>query len=133
MRWSALVLGVTINLLAVSVFSQLPNTFDYLRNFDPTILSSPRYAQPINFVGSIPPGYNKSIIVLSKLAGKALAKVQKDLKPYGYSLIVYDAYRPQKAVDFFMEWMKLPEDSITKSLFYPYIDKDMIVPRGYVA
>ena len=58
--------------------------------------------------------------------------MQRDLKKLGYSLVVYDAYRPQKAVDHFMRWAKQPEDYKTKKEFYPYLDKKDIVP-DYVA
>jgi D-alanyl-D-alanine dipeptidase len=43
-------------------------------------------------------------VVISIEAGLALAKVQEDLKKIGYSLVVYDAYRPQKAVNHFIRW-----------------------------
>lgn len=31
--------------------SQMPSSFDYLYNIDPTIILQPRYAIPKNFVG----------------------------------------------------------------------------------
>ncbi len=62
-----------------------------------------------------------------------MANVQKDLRLYGYGLVVYDAYRPQKAVDHFVRWSNQPEDSKTKQEFYPYLDKKNIIPEGYVA
>ena len=40
------------------------------------------------------PGYLCNSIVMSTNAAQALSKVQSDLKEIGYSLIVYDAYRP---------------------------------------
>jgi D-alanyl-D-alanine dipeptidase len=45
-------------------------------------------------------------VVISIKAGLALAKVQEDLTKIGFSLVVYDAYRPQKAVDHFIRWTK---------------------------
>jgi zinc D-Ala-D-Ala dipeptidase len=62
-----------------------------------------------------------------------LANVQEDLKKFGYSLVVYDAYRPQKGVDHFVRWSEQPEDFKTKAEFYPYLDKSLIIPNGYVA
>jgi D-alanyl-D-alanine dipeptidase len=51
---------------------------------------------------------------LTKLAGYALKNVQSELRSIGYSLVVYDAYRPQKGVDNFVKWSKEPEDFRTK-------------------
>lgn len=82
----------------------MPEGFDYLHNIDNTIAIFPRYAQPINFVGEVIDGYRTSTIIITKQAGRALANVQKQLREYGYSLLVYDAYRPQKAVNHFMRW-----------------------------
>ena len=55
------------------------------------------------------------------------------MKQLGYSLVVYDAYRPQKAVDHFMKWSEQPEDFKTKKYYYPFINKEDIIPQGYVA
>lgn len=91
-------------MIVFQVTIAMPEAFDYLQNIDPTIAIFPRYAQPINFVGEVIDGYKANTIIITKEAGKALANVQKQLRPYGYSLLVYDAYRPQKAVDHFMRW-----------------------------
>ena len=55
----------------------LPNGFDYLANIDPTIIQSVRYASTFNFVGEVIDGYKAKKIIISKEAGKALAKVQE--------------------------------------------------------
>ena len=56
-------------------------------------------------------------------AAYALKQVERILNDMGYSLVVYDAYRPQKAVERFFEFIQEPEDFKTKKLYYPYITK----------
>lgn len=85
-----------------------PQGFDYLSNIDPSILQASRYATTSNFVGEVITGYKSTQIVISNKAGQALANVQRKLNHLGYSLLVYDAYRPQKAVDHFFRWAELP-------------------------
>lgn len=70
---------------------------------------------------------------MTRLAAVALSNVQKELNNYGYSLLVYDAYRPQKGVDHFMRFIQAPEQYKTKSLFYPFLPKQQFIPGGYVA
>jgi len=82
----------------------MPNKFDYLSNIDPTIILQPRYAISGNFIGEVVDGYLAKKVVISKMAGIALSNVQSDFKKIGYSLVVYDAYRPQKGVDHFIRW-----------------------------
>jgi D-alanyl-D-alanine dipeptidase len=85
-----------------------------LSNIDPSIIIVPRYASPGNFVGSVIDGYKAQKVVITKLAGESIVKVQRILRQYGFSLVVYDAYRPQKAVNHFIRWSKQPEDNKTK-------------------
>lgn len=114
--------------LIILTTSQLPDGFVYLTDIDPSILQSVRYAQSINFVGENIDGYLAKRIVMTKLAAVALTDVQLELRPFGFSLLVYDAYRPQKAVNHFLRWIDEPEDYLTKSLFYPTLSKDKFIP-----
>ena len=54
-------------------------------------------------------------------------------KGQGLRLFLWDAYRPQRAVDRFLAWCAAPEDGRTKQKHYPNIAKGDIVPLGYVA
>jgi D-alanyl-D-alanine dipeptidase len=115
---------VSLLIVANSLKMQvMPSEFDYISNIDPTIIIQPRYAIPGNFVGEVVDGYLAQKAVITKMAGYALANVQSELKKLGYSLVVYDAYRPQKGVDHFVRWSKQLEDYKTKAEFYPYLDK----------
>lgn len=108
--------------------------FVYLDEVDSTILISPRYATSENFVGAPVDGYTrKDRIVLTKVAAEALKKVQAALASNGYSLVVYDAYRPQRAVDHFMRWSTDSKAQEKKSQYYPYVNKADVFALGYVA
>ena len=48
-------------------------------------------------------------------------------------MLVYDSYRPQKAVDDFVTWSLQPEDGKMKEEFYPELDKGELFPLGYIA
>jgi D-alanyl-D-alanine dipeptidase len=91
-------------MLATVATQEMPSDFDYLYNIDPTIILQPRYAISKNFVGEVVEGYLRQTVVISKKAGQALANVQSYLKVLGFSLVVYDAYRPQKGVNHFVRW-----------------------------
>lgn len=90
--------------LAITIKTDMPSSFDYLYNIDPSIILQPRYAISQNFVGAVIDGYLRQTVIITKNAGYALANVQADMRKLGYCLVVYDAYRPQKAVDHFMRW-----------------------------
>lgn len=63
----------------------------------------------------------------------AIRNVQVSLSAKGYDLVVYDAYRPQKAVDHYCEWSKQPENNATKQLYYPNKSKEELIPLDYLA
>ena len=107
--------------------------FVYLSEVDPTILVSLRYYSNENFVGKPVNGYKKSVVILTKQVAEALKKVQESLKKDGYSLVVYDAYRPQQAVDHFMCWSVRASDQLKKSHYYPRVNKADVFELGYVA
>ena len=103
-----LILLLILSMMAAESKYQMPASFDYLDNIDPSIILQPRYAIPLNFVGETIDGYKRQTVIITKNAGFALANAQSDLKKLGYSLVVYDAYRPQKAVDHFIRWSEQP-------------------------
>ncbi|MBX9621816.1 MAG: M15 family metallopeptidase [Alphaproteobacteria bacterium] len=111
----------------------LPEGFAYLQDIDPTIVQDIKYAQHHNFVGCPIPGYNAPIAIICEEAACALKAVQDELKTLNLSLKVYDAYRPQDAVDFFSRWAEDPHDQTMKAEFYPSIDKANIFSEGYIA
>ena len=111
----------------------LPNNFVYLKDIDPTIVQELRYAGYHNFIGRPIAGYNAAECILTKPAALQLAKVQQTLKVMGYSLKVYDCYRPQIAVDDFITWSEQSQLQQMKREFYPRINKADFFKLGYVA
>ena len=71
--------------------------------------------------------------LLSKEAAKALKQVSDELVKKGYRLKIYDAYRPQSAVDHFLRWSYDVKDSRMKEYFYPDLDKAVLFKEGYIA
>lgn len=99
----------------------------------PEIQTDVRYAGSNNFVGRPIPGYNAEMIILSIPAADTLYKIIKYLNEIGYGVIIYDAYRPQKAVDYFSKWSKDLGDTTRKAHFYPDIAKKDLFRLGYIA
>ena len=78
-------------------------------------------------------GYEEPTALLTKQAADSLQVVSKEVMKMGYRLKIYDAYRPQKAVDHFVRWSKDANDSLMKRYFYPQLEKDVLFPQGYIA
>ena len=130
-----IVLALTILMLPAPVMagSALPKGFVYLRDVDPTIVQDIRYAGSHNFVGRPIKGYLAAECILSAGAANALKGVQKMLAGKKLSLIVWDCYRPQRAVDDFFRWSRDPAHSEMKAEFYPRTDKRELFALGYLA
>lgn len=91
-----------------------------------------RYYSPNNFTGKKIRGYNAPVAYLTKEALRALSLAAADLHKQGYRLLIWDAYRPQKAVDNFVEWINNPTDEGNKS-FYPDLKKSDLLKGNYIA
>lgn len=107
--------------------------FVYLHEVDPTVLVSLRYYSNENFVGRRVDGYKKPVVILTKQAAEALKKAHHEFKKDGYELVIYDAYRPQQAVDNFMRWSLDITDQSKKLQYYPRVNKADVFKLGYVA
>lgn len=92
-----------------------------------------RYYSTYNFIGDRIPGYEEPIAILTRQAADSLKAVSDDLKEMGYRIKIYDAYRPQCAVDYFMKWAKDLDDTRMKEYFYPELSKDVLIPQQYIA
>ncbi len=110
-----------------------PEGFVYIKDVIPSITIEPRYLGTNNFIGSPIDGYESDNYILTIEAAEALKDVQADLKTDGLGLKVYDAYRPQKAVDHFVRWAKDLEDTKMKDQYYPDVDKSKLFEKGYIA
>ena len=92
-----------------------------------------KYATWDNFTGMPVDGYDVNRIVGSLALAKGLLEAQARAATLGFGLLLWDAYRPQRAVDRFLEWSAQPEDGSTKSGFYPNIERAEMITSGYVA
>lgn len=111
----------------------LPEGFVYVTDVIPSVREDIRYAGYHNFVGCPVDGYFAPRAVLKERAAQALAKAVKAFEEKGYGVLIYDAYRPQRAVDHFVRWAKDPQDIKAKEEFYPTLDKSELFPKGYIA
>jgi D-alanyl-D-alanine dipeptidase len=103
------------------------------RHFAPSLALDLRYASANNFVGAPIEGYEAARCLLSEPAARALAAVQTDLAAEGLGLVVWDCYRPQRAVDRFVRWAAEPADPVLAARHHPRVPKSELVPRGYLA
>jgi len=90
-----------------------------------------RYYSPNNFTGNKINGYKAPRAYMTKKALAALAKAAEDLRAQGYRLLIWDAYRPQKAVDNFVNWINDPNDPGDKT-FYPKLEKSDLLAGNYI-
>ena len=109
-----------------------PAGFVMLSDVVPDIIEDIRYYSTFNFVGDRIDGYKKPCALVTIEAAEALKRVSDDLEKFNYRLKVYDAYRPQKAVDNFVKWAADLEDTRMKEYFYPKVDKANLFVEGYL-
>ena len=121
---------IILCLFLTNAFSQ---EFLYIHNIIPDVVYDIRYNSADNFMGVHVEGYKKSVAMLSQEASAALKNVQDDLAAKGYGLKVFDAYRPQKAVNHFIRWAKVLSDTLTKRIYYPDLSKSVLFELGYIA
>ena len=113
--------------------SNLPAGFSYVRDIAPNIQVQLKYATTENFTGQIVTGYESvDAAILRTEAAEALALVQQDLEEDGYGLLIYDAFRPTRAVSFFVDWSNTGDDS-TRAEYYPGLEKPGLFQLGYIA
>jgi len=124
-------------LSTTSLYSQRDSIIKYDFVFLDTLLDHAdydiRYAGDNNFLGRPVTGYYQPRLILSRQAAMALKDVEDDIYESGYTLLLYDTYRPQRAVDNFRSWARTPEDTVTRSQYYPEHDKRNLFKLGYIS
>lgn len=91
-----------------------------------------RYATEDNFLGTVVDGYTRGRCLLSPQAADALSGVQAELRAFGMSIVMYDCFRPQRAVDHFVRWSTDATDQKTRARYYPNEDKALMFEKGYI-
>ncbi|HWD61805.1 MAG TPA: D-Ala-D-Ala dipeptidase VanX [Humibacter sp.] len=109
------------------------NEFVYLDEQLPGIRWDAKYATWDNFTGRPVDGYLANRIVGTRALGEALERARDEAASHGFGLLIWDAYRPQRAVDDFVQWSRQPEDGRTKPRHYPNIERAQMFDLGYVA
>jgi zinc D-Ala-D-Ala dipeptidase len=92
-----------------------------------------KYATWDNFTGKPVDGYLANRIVGTRALCAAVERVREEAASLGFGLLLWDGYRPQRAVDCFRRWAEQPEDGRTKPRHYPNLDRAEMFERGYVA
>lgn len=113
--------------------ADLPTGFVYAKTVIPDLDVELRYFTAHNFVGDTIAGYKANALILTQSTAEALKLVQDDLEVQNLCLKVYDGYRPQRAVNDFIEWAKKLEDTTNKQEFYPNVAKRNLFNDGYIA
>ena len=99
----------------------------------PDVLLEIRYHSTFNFVGQRVDGYDQPVAILTCEAAAALQKASDAAIRQGFRLKVYDAFRPQRAVDHFVRWAEDASALDMKPYFYPEVDKSRLFEDGYIA
>ena len=107
--------------------------FVTLTDVVPDVILEIRYFSTHNFVGDRIDGYLEPTALLTRQAADSLKAVSDELMAMGYRIKVYDAYRPQCAVDNFVRWAEDLSDTRMKQYFYPNLDKGVLFEREYIA
>ena len=90
-----------------------------------------RYYSDNNFTGHRINGYKAPVAYMTQESLKALSIAADDLRKQGYRLLIWDTYRPQKAVDDFVEWINNPNNPGDKT-FYPKLKKSQLLEGRYI-
>jgi D-alanyl-D-alanine dipeptidase len=127
------VLATIISWVVISNMNKLPDGFVYVTDEIPTAILEIRYYSEDNFVGTVVDGYHAPKAILTEEAAQALKKAADNLYEQGYYIKIFDAYRPQSAVDHFIRWAKDLDDTKMKEKYYPDLDKSVLFELGYIA
>ncbi|MFF2190923.1 D-Ala-D-Ala dipeptidase VanX [Streptomyces sp. NPDC058155] len=107
--------------------------FVFVDELVPGIRWDAKYATWDNFTGKPVDGYLANRVVGTRALCAALEVARGEAESLGFGLLLWDGYRPQRAVDRFLHWSQQPEDGRTKRRHYPNINRAEMFDLGYVA
>ncbi|MGE0503490.1 MAG: M15 family metallopeptidase [Rhizobiaceae bacterium] len=116
---------------APAIAGDLPAGFVRLADIDATIRQDMRYAGSLNFLGRPAAGYEAPACILTEEAASALSRVQARLAAESLTLVVFDCYRPQRAVDDFMAWVRGGKGFDAR--WHPRVSRQRLRAEGYIA
>ncbi len=105
--------------------------FVLVRDYVPDVIEEIRYSTTNNFMGVKVEGYNANAAIVTKQTALRLKEAADEFREMGYVIKIFDAYRPQRAVDHFVRWAQGPDEK-NKAEYYPTIAKKNLFPR-YIA
>ena len=132
---ATLITSCTLNIkqsATIESRDSIPEGFTLVSELIPDVILEIRYYSTYNFVGQRVDGYYAPVAILTTEAASALSKVNDELKAKGYRIKIYDAYRPQRAVNHFIRWAENVEDTMMKANFYPEVPKSELFEREYI-
>ena len=118
--------------LAPAVGQRGREFFVSLEEAVPDAILEIRYFGTYNFVGKRIDGYLAPTALLTREAAESLKAVSDEAMQMGYRLKIYDAYRPQCAVDHFVRWAADVADTTMRRYFYPDVDKSLLFEQDYI-
>ena len=134
-----LLINATLLILLAACKPSAPKTaeedssdFVAITDVIPDVILEIRYYGTYNFVGSRIDGYHAPVAWLTRQAADSLKAVSDDVIRLGYRLKIYDAYRPQCAVDHFVRWAADVADTTMRRYFYPDVDKSRLFELEYI-
>ncbi|HSX20250.1 MAG TPA: M15 family metallopeptidase [Gammaproteobacteria bacterium] len=112
------------------MINKLPAGFGYLQ--DPRIIVYLAYHTHDNFLGRPVAGYKQPVCIATDRLLAGISRVQDDLDALGQGLVlkVFDAYRPQTAVNDFEKWSYDANDTKNKAKYYPNLTKRDLFAQG---
>lgn len=111
----------------------IPVGFVHLTDVAQTVRLDIRYHGSANFMGRPAAGYDAPTCILTEPAARRLLAVQREVRPQGLTLKIFDCYRPQRAVTDFVAWTRDAADQKTKAEYFPGVDKAALLELGYIA
>ena len=111
---------------------EMTTDFVTITDVVPDAILEIRYYGTYNFVGTRIDGYLQPTALMTRRAADSLRAVSDDVKAQGYRLKIYDAYRPQMAVDHFVRWAADLGDTAMRRYFYPNVDKSRLFELEYI-
>ena len=114
------------------ILSDDASDFVLVTDVVPDVILEIRYCSTYNFVGDRIDGYLAPTALMTRAAADSLKAVSDDVMRLGYRLKIYDAYRPQEAVDHFVRWAADRKDRRMKAYFYPDLDKSVLFKQDYI-
>ena len=129
--WLINLVSYSVCLAGVSVTDS--SGFVVLTDIVPDAIVELRYYTLYNFIGDRIRGYEEPVALVTKETAYALNEVEKEILPLGYTIKVFDAYRPQMAVDHFVEWAQNLNDTRMQKYFYPEEHKRNLFAHGYIS